>query len=86
MDALSAELMARWRDGNQEAAEALFRRYVERLLALARGRMTSWLARRVDAEDVVQSAYRTFFVGVLAGALHRAQRRSLAPFSVYHDP
>jgi RNA polymerase sigma-70 factor (ECF subfamily) len=67
MDAPSAELMARWRNGDQEAAEVLFRRYVERLLALARSRMTSWLARRVDAEDVVQSAYRTFFVGVLAG-------------------
>ena len=67
MDAPSAELMARWRNGDQEAAEVLFRRYVERLLALARSRMTSWLARRVDADDVVQSAYRTFFVGVLAG-------------------
>jgi RNA polymerase sigma factor (sigma-70 family) len=67
MDAPSAELMARWRNGDQEAAEILFRRYVERLLALARSRMSSWLARRVDAEDVVQSAYRTFFVGVLAG-------------------
>jgi RNA polymerase sigma factor (sigma-70 family) len=67
MDAPSAELMARWRNGDQEAAEMLFRRYVERLLALARSRMSSWLARHVDAEDVVQSAYRTFFAGALAG-------------------
>jgi RNA polymerase sigma factor (sigma-70 family) len=67
MDAPSAELMARWRSGEQEAAEILFRRYVERLLALARSRMSSWLARCVDAEDVVQSAYRTFFAGALAG-------------------
>ena len=67
MEAPSAELMARWRKGDHEAAEILFRRYVERLLALARSRMSSRLARCVDAEDVVQSAYRTFFDGALAG-------------------
>jgi RNA polymerase sigma factor (sigma-70 family) len=67
MDAPSAELIVRWRNGDQDAAELLFRRYVQRLLALARSRMSSWLARCVDAEDVVQSAYRTFFNGVLPG-------------------
>ncbi len=88
MDAPSADLMARWRGGDQEAAEILFRRYVERLLALARRRMTSELSRRVDAEDVVQSAYRTFFLGVLAGRFIRCGRNGdlWAPFGVYHDP
>jgi RNA polymerase sigma factor (sigma-70 family) len=67
MDAPSAELMALWRGGDQQAAEILFRRYVGRLLALARSQMSAWLARHIDAEDAVQSAYRSFFDGALAG-------------------
>src|SRR5262245_6060801 len=67
MDALSAELMARWRAGDQQAAGELFRRYAERLLALARTRLSARLARHVDPEDVVQSAYRSFFAGAQAG-------------------
>src|SRR5947208_2188580 len=67
MDAMSAELMARWRDGDQAAAEELFRRYAERLLGLVRTRLSARLARHVDPEDVVQSAYRSFFSGARAG-------------------
>jgi RNA polymerase sigma-70 factor (ECF subfamily) len=67
MEAPSADLLAQWRDGNQEAAEALFRRYAERLVALARSRLSDRLASRVDPEDVVQSAYRSFFTGARAG-------------------
>ncbi|TXT33426.1 MAG: DNA-directed RNA polymerase subunit sigma24 [Planctomycetota bacterium] len=37
------------------------RRYSERLLAFARTKLPANLARRVDPEDVVQSAYRSFF-------------------------
>jgi RNA polymerase sigma-70 factor (ECF subfamily) len=74
MDPPSAELMARWRDGDEEAAEELFRRYVERLLALARSRLSERLARHVDPEDVVQSAFCSFFTGARAGRF--ALRRS----------
>ena len=49
------------------AAEALFVRYFERLKALARSRLSSRLARRTDAEDVVMSVYRSFFAGARAG-------------------
>jgi RNA polymerase sigma factor (sigma-70 family) len=63
----SAELMARWQSGDQEAAHALFHRYAERLLALVRTRLSSHLGRRFDAEDVVQSAYRSFFTGAREG-------------------
>ncbi len=59
--ASSAELLARWRDGDQRAADALFERYVAQLVALTRSRLPQKLARRFDAEDVVQSAYRSFF-------------------------
>jgi RNA polymerase sigma-70 factor (ECF subfamily) len=74
MDVPSAELMARWREGDEEAAGELFQRYAQRLLALAQSRLAAWLARHVDAEDVVQSAYRSFFTGARAGryALERS--------------
>jgi RNA polymerase sigma-70 factor (ECF subfamily) len=63
----SAELVARWQTGDEQAADALFRRYAERLIALARTRLSEKLARRLDPEDVVQSAYRSFFAGARAG-------------------
>jgi tRNA A-37 threonylcarbamoyl transferase component Bud32 len=62
-DTPSAELLARYQRRHDEAAaEELFRRYAGRLTALARSRLSRALASRVDAEDVVQSAYRSFFL------------------------
>jgi RNA polymerase sigma factor (sigma-70 family) len=58
----SAELIARWRAGDEQAASALWRRYAEQLISLARTRLSKKLARHVDPEDLVQSAYRSFFV------------------------
>jgi len=63
----SIQLLAQWRDGNQQAAQELFQRYVDRLMALARSRLSQQLAPRIDPEDVVQSAYRSFFMGARAG-------------------
>jgi len=57
----SSKLVARWRAGDQAAAAELFQRYASRLIALARSRLSARLAQRVDPEDVVQSAYRSFF-------------------------
>ena len=57
----SVELLARWRDGDESAAQLLFERYVNRLVALARTKLSERMQRRVEAEDVVQSAYRSFF-------------------------
>jgi RNA polymerase sigma-70 factor (ECF subfamily) len=59
----SGDLVARWRTGDQQAAAELFRRYAHRLIALARSRLSTKLAGRIDPEDVVQSAYRSFFAG-----------------------
>lgn len=61
-DVNSQELLDQFLAGKGEAAAALFDRYFERLLALARTRIGSKLRRRIDPEDVVQSAYRSFFV------------------------
>ena len=57
-----ADLVARWRKGDQQAAAELFQRYTARLIALARSRQPAHLLHRFDPEDVVQSAYRSFFV------------------------
>src|SRR5437016_11133519 len=57
----SAELLARYRQQDAAAAEALFQRYLKRLTQLARSRLSRKLAARVDAEDVVLSAFRSFF-------------------------
>jgi RNA polymerase sigma-70 factor (ECF subfamily) len=42
-------------------AETLVALYTDRLIALARSRLPRKLAGRVDPEDVVQSAFRSFF-------------------------
>jgi RNA polymerase sigma factor (sigma-70 family) len=70
----SIELLARVRAGDEQAADELFQRFAERLVAVASARLSAKLARRVDAEDVVQSAYRSFFVNVRDGryALQRS--------------
>jgi RNA polymerase sigma-70 factor (ECF subfamily) len=57
----------RWRAGDQEAARKLFDGYVDRLVVLARKRISQRLASRVDPEDVVQSVFRTFFGRLKAG-------------------
>ncbi len=55
------------RAGNEEAARQLFNKYMERLVALARRRISQRLASRVDPEDIVQSVFRTFFGRLRAG-------------------
>ena len=47
--------------GEQDAATSLYKRYADRLLSLAGKRSSERLAVRVDAEDIVQSVFRTFF-------------------------
>lgn len=56
-----------WRAGDEAAAQKLFDKYAERLMALARKRIGQRLNSRVDPEDVVQSALRTFFVRARKG-------------------
>src|SRR5580704_19735237 len=56
------ELLNAWQQGDEQAAELLVRRYMVRLTAMARSRLSRKLARRFDAEDAVLSAWRSFFV------------------------
>jgi RNA polymerase sigma-70 factor (ECF subfamily) len=55
------DLLCRWRRGDETAADELHRRYAQRLCKLAEARIGARLGRRVDPEDIVQSAFRTFF-------------------------
>jgi len=63
-------LVDRCRAGDQNAARQLFEHYVNRLLPLARLRLSQRLASRVDPEDIVQSVFRTFFKRLKAGEFH----------------
>jgi len=55
------ELVERWRAGDQVAADELHRRFAQRLCKLVERELDSKLRARVDASDVVQSAFRSFF-------------------------
>jgi RNA polymerase sigma-70 factor (ECF subfamily) len=61
------DLMARLRDGDPDAARAVFDRFARRLAALAAARLPAVLRSKLDPEDVVQSAFRTFFRRQAAG-------------------
>jgi RNA polymerase sigma-70 factor (ECF subfamily) len=56
-----AEFLTRLRDRDAAAACELFQRFARRLIALARGRVGAGLRHKVDPEEVVQSAYKSFF-------------------------
>ena len=66
-DSDSLELYRRVQEQDEAAARELFHRYLERLLALVRVRLSAKLVRRIDPEDVLQSAYRSFFTGAVDG-------------------
>jgi RNA polymerase sigma-70 factor (ECF subfamily) len=60
-------LLRRFRRGENDAATELYLRYAKRLLALTRKQTSPAFAARFDAEDVVQSVFRTFFRRVSEG-------------------
>jgi RNA polymerase sigma-70 factor (ECF subfamily) len=55
------DVMARLRGGDDSAADEIFHRFAGRLIGLARQKLDVRLRAKVDAEDVLQSVYRTFF-------------------------
>ena len=65
-DPKTAQIYASVAAGCESAAETIFHRYLQRLTKLARSRLTPKIAQRVDSEDIVMSAYRSFFVGARA--------------------
>lgn len=69
--------IARCRSGDPEAARKLFDNYVDRLVALARRRISQRLASRLDPEDIVQSVFRTFFGRIKDGQFQIANQDDL---------
>jgi RNA polymerase sigma-70 factor (ECF subfamily) len=76
------KLVERWRGGDEQAAADLFGRYADRLLALVRQHLSKQLSRRVDADDVLQSAFRSFFSGAREGRFLFEKRNDLWPLLV----
>jgi RNA polymerase sigma-70 factor, ECF subfamily len=64
-----AVLMVRLRSGEDAAAREVFVRFAARLAALARRHLDARVGAKVDPEDVVQSAYKSFFVRQREGEL-----------------
>jgi RNA polymerase sigma-70 factor, ECF subfamily len=63
------DLMDRLRAGDAAAAHEVFQRFVRKLVRLARRQFDAALRRKVDPEDIVQSAYKSFFLRYGAGKL-----------------
>jgi RNA polymerase sigma-70 factor, ECF subfamily len=64
-----SDVMARLRAGDEAAAREVFQRFVGKLIRLAHDQFDAVLRRKVDPEDVVQSAYKSFFLRYGAGKL-----------------
>jgi RNA polymerase sigma-70 factor (ECF subfamily) len=60
-------LMERLRQGDEAAAAEVFRRFARRLIALAERRLSAQVRAKVDAEDVRQSVFKSFFRPQAAG-------------------
>jgi RNA polymerase sigma-70 factor (ECF subfamily) len=53
--------MDRLRSGDPDAAQRVFQEFGQRLIALARNRLTAQLRPKIDPEDVMQSVFKSFF-------------------------
>lgn len=71
------EFLTRLQAGDDLAAQELFERFSRQLIALALRHLEARLRRQVDPEDVVQSAYKSFFFRYGAGKLDVANWNSL---------
>ncbi len=55
------------KDGDQDAAHVLYERYVQRVFGLVDAKLGAKLRASTDAEDIVQSVFRSMFHGVQEG-------------------
>ncbi len=63
--------------GDEEIAHGFFHRYDRVLCQIAQRHLTSGIRRRVDADDVVQSVFRTFFRRAQQGQFEFSDGRRL---------
>ena len=71
------KLLARFREGSEDAATALYFRYASRLQNLADNQSAPRMAVRMDTEGVVQSVFRTFFRRAKSGQYEVADGEDL---------
>ena len=62
-----AAFLARLHQGDDAAARELFGRFTHQLIALALRHIDAGLRHKVDPEDVVQSAYKSFLSATALG-------------------
>ncbi|HWB13747.1 MAG TPA: sigma factor-like helix-turn-helix DNA-binding protein [Pirellulales bacterium] len=72
-----AEFLARLHSRRDAAAQDLFGRFTHQLIALALRHIDTGLRHKMDPEDVVQSAYKSFFLRYGAGNLNVVNWNSL---------
>jgi RNA polymerase sigma-70 factor (ECF subfamily) len=72
-----AEFLARLHNRDDAAAKELFARFTHQLIALALRHIDAGLRHKVDPEDVVQSAYKSFFFRYGDGKLEVVNWNSL---------
>jgi RNA polymerase sigma factor (sigma-70 family) len=72
-----AEFLAKLHGGDDAASRELFGRFTHQLIALALRHLGAPLRHKVDPEDVVQSAYKSFFFRYGAGNLDVVNWNSL---------
>jgi RNA polymerase sigma factor (sigma-70 family) len=73
----SLQLLQRILAKDAGADQDLFQKYAHRLVALAQSKLPPHLARRVDADDIVQSAFVAFFQGAKEGKFTWERRGDL---------
>jgi RNA polymerase sigma-70 factor (ECF subfamily) len=71
------EQMGRLRTGDPAVATEVFQRFASRLIALARSHLDTIIRGKEDAEDVVQSVYKSFFTRFQAGQFELASWNQL---------
>lgn len=64
-----AALLERFHSDEDAAAQDVYRRYSHQLIALTRRQFEARLAHRIDPEDVVLSAFKSFFIRHREGEL-----------------
>jgi RNA polymerase sigma-70 factor (ECF subfamily) len=72
-----AEFLTRLHNQDDAAAQEFFGRFTHQLLALALRHIDAKLRHKVDPEDVVQSAYKSFFIRYTDGNLDVVNWNSL---------
>jgi RNA polymerase sigma-70 factor (ECF subfamily) len=72
-----ADFLTRLHNRDDAAAQELFGRFAHQLIALARKHIDAGLRHKVDPEDVVQSAYKSFFFRYGDGKLEVVNWNSL---------